>query len=297
MYHDLLGFLPSQPNDHITFRVTNNVITSQVASALIAGMYPSLAKRDVPFSLLIENSALDSLEPTYSCPGAGALGSSYGVGSSDPAWTAHLNASSDLRRALNTISGVDPTDSGWSNSWDHYFDNLSSKQCHGFPLPCNGTCVSQDQADEVYRLGNYEYAYLYRDAPESLHFGVASYGVWVAEFLANVRAAVSGTSKVKYTHNVAHDGSMARLLAVLQTEVMVWPGMGSELAFEVYSKQDEAKHGEKQWFVRILWGGQIFRSSAPAIAVADMIELGKLTDYLSGLVGEKSANVVKLCRS
>ncbi|KAF2104255.1 histidine acid phosphatase-like protein [Rhizodiscina lignyota] len=297
VYHDLLHFLPNQPNGkQMKFRVTNNVITSQVASALIAGMYPALARKDIPLSVFIENSAIDSLEPTYSCNAANTLSSAYGVGSTDPAWTPHLNASQDLREALNKISGVDPTDSGWSQSWDHYFDNLSSRQCHGIPLPCNGTCVTQDQVNEVYRLGMYEYAYLYRVAPESLLYGVEEYGVWIAEFLGNVRAATSGTSTVKYTHNVAHDGSMSRLLAALQTEVMFWPGMGCELSFEIYSKQGFG-YEKKEWYARILFGGQVFKSSTPEIGVADMIPLDKLTGYLNGLVGNKAANVVTLCNS
>lgn len=260
-------------------------------------MYPSLAEKNTPLSLLIENSAIDSLEPTYSCPGGDSLYASYGVGSSDLAWTVHLNDSQGLRDELNAISGVDPAASDWTQSWDHYFDNLSSRQCHGFPLPCNGTCITQAQANEVYRLGTYEYAYLYRIAEESLRFGVSEFGVWIAEFLAHIQAATSGSSKVRYYHNVAHDGSMSRLLAVLQTDVMFWPGMGSELAFEIYSKQSNSKYGQKQWYVRILFGGQVFKSSSPAIGVADMIELDKLTDYLSGLVGEKAANVVALCNS
>ena len=43
------------------------------------------------------------------------------------------------------------------------YDNFSAKQCHQKPLPCsvNNTalCISQADANEVYRLGNYEYAY------------------------------------------------------------------------------------------------------------------------------------------
>lgn len=307
VYHDLLHFLPSSPNSEIRFRVTNNVITSQVAAALIGGMFPSIARSHTPISVQIENDAIDSLEPTYSCPGADALSSSYGVGSTDPAWTAHLNETQSLRSALNAISGVSSSQSDWQQSWDHYFDNLSSRQCHAFPLPCNNSatstakCVSQDQADEVFRLGQYEYAYLYRAAKQSLRFGTAEFGVWLAEFVAHVQAVTAGTSSVKYHHNVAHDGSMSRLLAVLQTEIMVWPGMGSELAFEVYSKGGSkgSKYGSrsKQWYVRILWGGQVFRSSSPAIGKADMIPLDKLLDYINGLIGEKTANVVTLCNS
>lgn len=252
-------------------------------------------------SLQIENDAIDSLEPRYPCPGADHLYSSYGVGSTDPAWTLHLNRTQSLRDALNAISGVDSNDSGWSQSWDHYFDNLSSRSCHGFPLPCSQSatstqkCVGRDQADEVLRLGQYEYAYLNRVAKQSLRHGTARFGVWAAEFLAHVRAITTGDAAVKYYHNVAHDGSMSRLLAMLQTERMFWPGMGAELVFEVYSRQQEGEGQKRRWYLRILLGGQVFRSSTPEIGVADMIPLNRLVEYLEGLVGAQAENVVALC--
>jgi hypothetical protein len=41
VYHGMLSFLPADYDPKaVTYRVTNNVITSQVASMLIAGMYP-----------------------------------------------------------------------------------------------------------------------------------------------------------------------------------------------------------------------------------------------------------------
>lgn len=43
------------------------------------------------------------------------------------------------------------------------YDNLSAKQCHQKPLPCSvnntAVCITQDEANQIYRLGNYEYAY------------------------------------------------------------------------------------------------------------------------------------------
>lgn len=42
---------------------------------------------------------------------------------------------------------------------DHFFDTFSSRTCHGHPLPCNasGVCVSQEDADTVFALGDWEY--------------------------------------------------------------------------------------------------------------------------------------------
>jgi 2-phosphoxylose phosphatase len=48
VYHDLLGFLPDDSD--VTFRVTQNVITSEVAGMVINGMFGTEAE----FPLLIE---------------------------------------------------------------------------------------------------------------------------------------------------------------------------------------------------------------------------------------------------
>ncbi|KAJ9647369.1 hypothetical protein H2199_002358 [Coniosporium tulheliwenetii] len=168
VYHDLLRFLPDSMDGRVTYRVTNNVITSQVAGMLVEGMYSP--DSDVP--LLIQPDSVDSLEPSYACAPASSLYSSYGVGSNRSNWTAHLSRSASLFSALDSISGVPPDYEGFHRSFDHYFDNLSARQCHAKPLPCKigvpSDCVTQEQANAVYRLGQYEYSYIYRDAPESL---------------------------------------------------------------------------------------------------------------------------------
>lgn len=256
-------------------------------------MYPPAS--NVP--LHIQPSGTDSLEPSYPCPAASSLYSSYGVGSSAANWTAHLNATKPLFNALDAVSDVPANDSDWHNWFDHYYDNLSARQCHAKPLPCNISdpelCVSQKQADAVYRLGQYEYSFIYRDSPLSLQASVASYGVFMAELADNIRTAVAGKSHVLYRHNVAHDGSLARLLSILQVEQMVWVGMGSEVVFETY------KNADAKFFIRILWGGQVLRSSNPCLGVADgavdMLDLDVFLAYVDGLVGYRAAKVVGLC--
>jgi 2-phosphoxylose phosphatase len=227
VYHDMLHFLPDRADQSVVYRVTNNVITSQVTGMLIKAMYPDI---NGPYPLQIQPDSIDSLEPTYTCPSASLLYSSYGVGSTNSNWTSHLTAARPIFAALDAISGVSSTDIGFHQSFDHYFDNLSARQCHDKPLPCNITnpslCVNRTLTDAVYRFGEYEYSYVYRNAgPQALQASTASYGVWVAELAQNIRDSVSGASKVKYRHNVAHDGSVSRLLSILQIDVMVWPGM------------------------------------------------------------------------
>ncbi|KAF2025641.1 histidine acid phosphatase-like protein [Setomelanomma holmii] len=292
VYHDLLGFLPDNLNDKVSFRVTNNQITSQVAGMLIDGMYAPSST--VP--LKIQPTGIDSLEPQYTCSKASSLYSTYGVGNKASNWTAHLTAAKPLFDSLDAISGILNDSTDWHKSFDHYYDNLSARQCHTKPLPCNinntNACVSQAQADTVYRLGQYEYSFIHRDSPQSLQAAVGSYGVYLAELAVNIRSAVSGASSTIYRHNVAHDGSVSRLLSILQVEQMVWVGMGSEVVFEIYRKKSDGKS-----YVRILWGGQVLKSSNPSLGKVDMLALGVFLGYVEGLVGQRARKVVEFCAS
>jgi hypothetical protein len=293
VYSDLLSFLPADYDPKATtYRVTNNVITSQVASMLIAGMYPSRANQETP--LLFQPDSIDSLEPGYSCPSSTSLFSSYAAGSSDPGWLEHINAAETLYNRLDTLSGVDPEDAVWHKSLDHYFDNLSSRLCHAKPLPCNANdssdCVSLAEAETVFRLGEYEYSLTYRDRPESLRASTSGYGIWIAELAQHLRDATIGknSSRPIYRHNVAHDGSLSRLLSILQIETMVWPGLGAEVVFELYNKAG-------CYFVRVLWGGQVLRSSHPAFGDMEMVPVETVLGYFDGLVGVGAAKIKGLC--
>ncbi|KAK7949215.1 histidine phosphatase superfamily [Apiospora aurea] len=306
VYHSLLGFLPSRDEEdgeawrrHVVYRVTNNQITSQVASQLIAGMWGASAlTRSVP--LLIQASGVDSLEPQYPCP-SGSTASDRLKTPAIARWQQHLDAARPLFATLDAISGVPPTDPGFHASFDHYYDNLSARQCHGDagkPLPCNtttGQCVTQDLADAVYRLGQWEYSHLYRDAgPAALRSSAAAYGVWIAELAAHLRAVTADAmGDVRYLHNVAHDGSLSRVLAVLQIDVMVWPGMGSEVVFEVYRKE-EAGDGSEH-YVRVLFGGRPLKSSNPSLGLMDMLPLETLLAYFDGLVGQNASLIKGKC--
>ena len=300
VYGDMLGLFPEPQGTNgspldVTFRVTNNVITSQVAGMVLNGMFGTTSS--VP--LLVQPDSIDSLEPTYTCPAADVLKSTFGVSSNDSTWLAHLSASASLAQTLDAISGVSPNAIGWHQSWDHYFDNLSSRQCHSKALPCNsttGACVTQNEADEVYRLGEWEYSWMYRAAgPATLNASVASFGVWVAELAQHLRQKAQGDASIGvYRHNVAHDGSVAPLLSILQVDEMVWPGMGSELAFELYSNKSAAA----QWYVRIMWGGQVLKSSSPALtAPGGLIPLETLLAYFVGLVGSQASLIPAKCGS
>lgn len=173
--------------------------------------------------------------------------------------------------------------------------------------------------DEVYRLGNYEYSYTYRDDPRSLAYGTTTFGVWIGELTTHIRDLISGNSTVRYRHNVAHDGSISRLLAVLQIDTMVWPGMGSEVVFELYKKDAAAAPSTfatattatcttssaapgatpgasaSGYYIRVLWGGQVLLSSNPSLGLMDMVPLETVLAYFDGLVGVGASLVLDKC--
>ncbi|KAI0803692.1 phosphoglycerate mutase-like protein [Xylaria sp. FL0064] len=327
VYHELLGFLPSRHDsswrNKVVYRVTQNVITSEVAGMLVGGTWSTT--ESIP--LLVGAAGIDSLEPQYACAAGNALFNAI-KSPADAPWQAHLDGARELYRVLDGISGVPSTDAGFHASFDHYFDNLSARQCHAKPLPCRinstetgrGTtqaCINQTLADTVYRLGQWEYSRIYRDAPQSLSASVASYGVWVAELSAHLRAVISGSDKNEnenengngtplYFHNVAHDGSVSRVLSILQIEVMVWPGMGSEVVFELYERKPHrsSQQGNNSnpgnsssgaYYVRVLFGGRVLKSSNPSLGVMDMLPVETLLAYFDGLVGKDASLVVGKC--
>ncbi|KAM3437354.1 hypothetical protein NHJ13734_004676 [Beauveria thailandica] len=376
VYHDLLGFLPPKGSSSlppsVKYRVTNNLITSQVVGMVINAMWHITE----PVPILVQALGIDSLEPQYQCKASNDLFSTI-QSKSNPKWRQHLDLSANLFRTLDDISGVPPSDGGFHESFDHYYDNLSARQCHAKPLPCklvngrNSTdCVSQELADAVYRWGNWEYSQIYRDNYSSLDASSGSIGVWIAELAANIRDVIAGKSSTIYYHNVAHDGSVSRLLSVLQIDEMVWPGMGSEVVFEIYQKKQQSpptpiatavapqcnhdnclrymirqsatvssycyqletaalswpsqcggsesrvasacscldrpsstfpssptSTGElsANYYVRVLFGGQVMRSSTPALGSMDMIPIEQLLSYFEGLIGRNASKIKAKC--
>ncbi|KAI5776907.1 histidine phosphatase superfamily [Geopyxis carbonaria] len=266
----------------IAFRATANVITSQVAGALIRGMYP-LHPAASPVPLLQQPPAVDSLAPSYACPAADALRAEI---TRHEAWTAHLAAAAPLLARLDAITGVDPGSAGWHANVDHYFDALTSRLCHGLPLPCSPSdparCVTEEDAAQVFRWGQWEYSFLYRDHPSSLRYASLKMGIWLNELLGHLEAP----GEVRWRHNVAHDGSVSLLLAALQVREMVWPGMGAEVVVEKW----RAEGGDE--FVRVLWGG---RRMEMAWTEKEMVPMKEFVAYVRGLIGEGAREVVEAC--
>ncbi|KAF8629803.1 hypothetical protein AX15_003272 [Amanita polypyramis BW_CC] len=287
VYFARLGLSSFYDPSKVRIRVTNNVITSQVATALLHGLFPQVSVFSPSSHIVhIQPPSIDSLEPTYPCPAAASLMRSYASSSGANAtiWTKHLVEAQNLYDALDKVSGIENPDSaGWHVSFDHYYDNLSAKECHGKKLPCS--------ADAVYRIGNWEYSYIFRDASDSATYSALRYGVWVREVKSRLENKINGSSELKYVHNVAHDGSIAPLLGILQIAEMVWPGMGSEIVFELYSDNG-------QYYIRILWSGRPMITSLPLgdNGTLNMVPINDFFSYIDEMLGTSGEALFDACQ-
>ena len=106
----------------------------------------------------VQPEGIDSLEPQYPCPAADDVRAAYTTGDNGTDWQHHLNATAKLFAKLDAVSGIEKDDdAGWHTWFDHYYDNLSAKQCHGKSLPCSvndtSVCVTQEEVGVLSVVG------------------------------------------------------------------------------------------------------------------------------------------------
>jgi hypothetical protein len=84
----------------------------------------------------------------------------------------------------------------------------------------------------------------------------------------------------------AHDGSTAAVLGILQADYPIWPGMASEIVFELWQKGQDS-------YIRVLFSGQPLVTSTP-LGVLDMIKYEEFVGYLETVLPK---DIVKACQS
>ena len=91
---------------------------------------------------------------TIACPAVAALMAEQ---QKEAPWVAHLDKP-DVWAVLDRVGGVGGLNA-WHQSYDHWFDNLRTRQCNKLPLPCNpadpNDCVPQGLADFIYAQGDW----------------------------------------------------------------------------------------------------------------------------------------------
>jgi hypothetical protein len=84
----------------------------------------------------------------------------------------------------------------------------------------------------------------------------------------------------------AHDGSTAAVLGILQADYPIWPGMASEIVFELWQKG-------KGDYIRVLFSGQPLVTSTK-LGTLVMVRLEVFEEYLESILPK---DIVKACQS
>ncbi|KAF2152188.1 putative histidine acid phosphatase [Myriangium duriaei CBS 260.36] len=275
VYGKKLGLIPAAgPNSKIWFRSSESALTQQSAGAVISGIWPDY-KRPVP--LHQQPSAVDTVNAGFPCALRDTILSDI---ESTALWKEHLSVSEPLFDALHGYLKSDPT---WTKSFDHLNDNFQARLCNGYGLPCP---VHGSASEQVFRAGDWEWNYWWRNnANTSLYIKTVE-GPFVGELLASFQAVSKRKSDAKtYVHDFLHDGDIGPIAGALGIVGLRWPGMGSNIAFEVW----ETEAGE--FFARVLYSGSPMETIHGRL---DWITLQKLDDILRPFV---PTDAVSLCNS
>ncbi|KAF8483947.1 phosphoglycerate mutase-like protein [Russula ochroleuca] len=226
LYHGRLGFLRLVDPSEIGVRTTYIDRTKQVASGVLAGMDPSSAKR--PWAVHAQPQLIDSLAPSYTCSRADELLAEMLAA---PFWQDILKNNSAVIEHMNSVLGT-TNSTEWTTTFTYYQDVVAARICNGHPLPCNGSgdCVSEEDADEIFELGNLEFDYIWHLAEYAEPYNQLTFGVMFSEL-----ADALEEPKHPLALYVAHDTSMVRVAAGLGIFPIRWPRLGSEFAIEIWS--------------------------------------------------------------
>ncbi|KAL7795110.1 histidine phosphatase superfamily [Trichoderma ceciliae] len=283
LYGEKLGLIPNSPNDQIWLRSSSASLTQQSAGGVLRGLWPHYPG-SVP---LHQQAGLDTVNNGYPCNARGSILSAI---QSTAEWNEHLSVTAYLRQSLGDIIGA--TSSAWQDTFDHFSDNFQARLCNGYELPCSFTdsskCVSQPQAEEVFRASDWEWQHYWRNNSLVIKYIQATEGLFIGEIVGRLRAVLDGKQKYVYAHTFIHDGDIGPVLGALGINQLRWPAMGSNIAIEVW----ETPVGQKKdYHARVLYSGHTLRSIYGDL---NWIPLNQLIDILQVYVPK---DIVALCNS
>ncbi|KAM3070549.1 hypothetical protein ACMFMF_008002 [Clarireedia jacksonii] len=233
VYGTNLSLLPSTPSPQSTyFRSSESPLTQQSAGGVLRAVWPSY-KGSLP--LHQQATSVDTVNEGYSCP---AISSTLSQIKSTTAWNDHISITTSLRATLGSMFNANSASSAWQQTFDHFADNFQGRLCNGYELPCSsitGDCVNQEMANEVFRAGDWEWNYYWRANPYVKKYIQLVEGLFIGEIVARLESVMNGTiAGGKYSHTFVHDGDIGPVAGALGINALRWPGMGSNIAFEVW---------------------------------------------------------------
>lgn len=233
VYSKKLGLIPEtlEENDkRVWFRSSTAALTQGSAGGVLRGLWPEYKG---PLPLHQQAGSVDTINRGFSCPARNRILNAI---QSTQEWNEHIAVSSSLRNTLADMFGAQD-DPAWLDTWDHFADNFQGRLCNGYNLPCKiedvSQCATRRQANDVFRAGDWMYNYWYRKSPDSMAYIQMTEGLFIGELVRSFEDVTRG-SEVLYRHVFAHDGDIAPMLGALGIRALRWPGMGSNLAFEIW---------------------------------------------------------------
>ncbi|RDW61661.1 histidine acid phosphatase [Coleophoma crateriformis] len=283
VYGEKLGLIPKTPDSSIWLRSSESPLTQQSAGGVLRGIW---ANYTGSLPLMQQTTSVDTVNAGFSCSAKSALLSAI---ESTDLWNEHLTVTAPLLQALGDITGANT--SAWTSTFDHFSDNFQGRLCNGYALPCSETdstsCVTMAQAEEVFRAGDWEWNYWWRNNANVTEYIQMVEGPFIGEILAHFEAVLAGNSTLKYSHDFVHDGDVGPILGALGITQLRWPAMGSNVAFEIWETNDATN----KFYARVLLSGQ------PVETIHGVLDWLPLTSLISILKPFVPSDIVALCNS
>jgi len=235
-------------------RTTDFVRTRESLASLMEGLYPTDKRLGVYIPVSIIPVSTDYLHPNSgACPRLGQLITNNTVNNAE--WKRRYQSVKAVLDKVNEIGGT----KGSSTFDDNYTvgawaDVFHARECHGMPFPCTedgATCVSQDMADALYEVDNWQACNAYiGDETERL-----SAGPFFVDVANAFSSRVSSGKGPKYIHYSAHDSTIAIVLASLKYDGG-FPPYASTVRFELWQTQTGSS---PQYAVQIIYNNRVIR--------------------------------------
>ncbi|PYH49352.1 histidine acid phosphatase [Aspergillus saccharolyticus JOP 1030-1] len=278
-----LHLIPSDPAEEsgrkVWLRSSSSALTQESAGGVLRGLWPEY-QGSLP--LHQQAASVDTVDQGFSCSARSDLLSAI---ESTPVWKEHLTVTASLRNQLADM--FDANTSSWMSTFDHFADNFQARLCNGYSLPCSlkdeSRCATQQQADEVFRAGDWEWNYWWRHNANATRYIQLVEGLFIGEVVQHLEAVAKGTSTLVYSHSFVHDGDLGPVLGALGIKALRWPGMGSNLAFEIWETADS------EHYARVLYSGRAIETIHGTL---DWVPLSSLLAILRPFVPE---DIVSMC--
>ncbi|GKZ92219.1 hypothetical protein AnigIFM59636_004937 [Aspergillus niger] len=285
VYRDQLQLIPASPDEDngkkIWLRSSTSALTQESAGGVLRGIWPEY---NAPLPLHQQASGVDTVDQGYSCSARSEVLSTI---ESTAEWNEHLTVTQSLRSQLATMFDADT--SSWMSTFDHFSDNFQARLCNGYELPCslqNGTqCATVSQANEVFRAGDWEWNYWWRHNANATRYIQLVEGLFIGEIVRHLEAVQQGASELVYSHSFVHDGDLGPILGALGIKALRWPGMGSNIAFEVWQTSAD------DLYARVLYSGHAIET---IYGTLDWIPLSSLIRILQPYI---PVDIVSMCQS